>query len=186
MPEPRRLEKPLESFVQELALCVATNGDKGPALLWPEDFDTLPELLRIARPSYPRKGWPYAAENGPPPPDEPQERPAAPGSRAELLASSLGELLGLRVRPAFRFMRSLSVGGRRTSDGTECTVTVLEGACRCTLTRGEGAPDSGPRGTVDLRLRAGGTLFVPRDHVYSLLDVHTPTVLLELVLGEAD
>lgn len=181
MPQPGRLAKPLESFVQELALCVATNGDKGPALLWPEDFDTLPELLRVARPAYPAEGWPGAA--GPSPSGGRPGRPGAPGAEVELLASTLGGLLGLRVRPSYRFMPSLSVGERQASGGAERTLTVLEGACRCRLTRGDGAEDAGPRGTVNLRLRAGGTLFVPRGHAYGLLDVHTPTVLLELELG---
>ncbi|MGW1618104.1 hypothetical protein [Streptomyces sp. NPDC002172] len=184
MPEPRRLVKPLESFVQELALCVATNGDRGPALLWPEDSETLPELLRIARLAYHQERWPYASDAAPPRTDEGPQEPGAPGEEAEplLLASALGALLELRVRPSFRFMHSMSVGEQQASSTVEYIVTVLEGACRCRLTRTDGIPGS----TVDLRLRAGGTLFVPRDHAYALLDVHTPTVLLELLLGEAD
>lgn len=185
MREPIRLEKPLESFVEELALCVATHGDKGPALLWPEDFNTLPELLRISRPAYPRTSWRRAGDLPAGATGEHPEQPGVPTPEAELLSSALGERLGLRVRPSYWFLRSMSVGGRQASGAVERILTVLEGACRCKLTRETGAHDAGPHDTVDLRLRAGGTLFVPRDHAYELLDVHTPTVLLELALGEA-
>ncbi|MFJ3497808.1 hypothetical protein ACIPPJ_30045 [Streptomyces sp. NPDC086091] len=180
MPEPRRLVKPLESFVQELALCVATNGDRGPALLWPEDYETLPELLRIAQPAYEQQRWRYASDPALPRADGGPGGHRDPETEPHMLASALGALLELRVRPSFRFMHSMSVGGQQASSTVEYIVTVLEGACRCRLTRTDGAPQS----TVDLRLRAGGTLFVPRDHAYALLDVHTPTVLMELLLGE--
>ncbi|MFJ4693348.1 hypothetical protein [Streptomyces sp. NPDC088766] len=180
MPEPRRLVRPLESFVQELALCVATNGDRGPALLWPEDSETLPELLRIARPAYQQERWRYASDAAPPRTDGCPGKPGGPEAEPLLLASTLGALLELRVRPSFRFMRSMSVGEQQASSTVEHIVTVLEGACRCRLTRTDGAPGN----TVDLRLRAGGTLFVPRDHAYALLDVHTPTVLMELLLSD--
>ncbi|MFJ8823137.1 hypothetical protein ACIREE_15270 [Streptomyces sp. NPDC102467] len=186
MPKPQRLEKPLDSFVREIALCVATNGDKGPALFWPENFHTLPELQRLARSVRPPGGWPYGAGTWLSPTDGPPRRSGAVGPEAEGLAAALGELLGLLVRPSYRFLPSAAVGARQASRTAEYMVTVLDGACRCRVTRDADAAGGPPSDAVDLRLRAGGTLFVPRDHAYDLLDVHTPTVLMELVLSETD
>ncbi|MEV1025607.1 hypothetical protein [Streptomyces sp. NPDC050264] len=184
MPKPHRLEKPLDSFVREIALCVATHGDKGPALFWPEDFDTLPELQRLARSGRPPEGRPYRGGARSRRSDGQTQRLGAADPETELLAAALGELLDLRVRASYRFLPSAAVGARQASAAAEYIVTVLEGACRCRVTRDTGVA-GGPAGdAVDLRLRAGGTLFVPRDHAYGLLDVHTPTVLMELVLGE--
>ncbi|MYT68229.1 MULTISPECIES: hypothetical protein [unclassified Streptomyces] len=192
MPEPQRLEEPLDSFVREIALCVATNGDKGPALFWPENSDTLPELQRLARSVCPPDGWPAAVGNpgfraagtGPARVKGLLPQSATIGPKAELLAATIGDVLGLPVRASYRFLPSAAIGARQASGAAEYVVTVLNGACRCRVTR-DGNASAGPgRGAVDLRLRGGGTLFVPRNHAYDLLDVHTPTVLMELVLGD--
>ncbi|WP_190135129.1 hypothetical protein [Streptomyces longispororuber] len=167
MPGERGLSQPMQSFVEELALCVAANGAKGPALLWPEDPTTLSALLGLGRPARP----------------EPGAGPSVPGRPGtEELAAALGRKLHLRVRYSYRFLAAGShvvEGGPR---GAESTVTVLEGACRCVLSRIGEDPAPGPAHPLGMRLRSGGTLFVPRDHTYRLSEVHVPTTLLELHL----
>ncbi|MET9498466.1 hypothetical protein [Streptomyces sp. NPDC006552] len=184
MPQPQRLDKPLDAFVREIALCVATNGDKGPALFWPENLRTLPALQRLARSGRPPGDGSRAPGPRVSPAAGPPRQPGAVGPEAELLAAALGEQLGLLVRPSYRFLSCGAVGARQASCAAEYMVTVLDGACRCRVTRDADAAGESPKDAVDLRLRAGGTLFVPRGHAYDLLDVHTPTVLMELVLNE--
>nr|WP_239135271.1 hypothetical protein [Streptomyces sp. SID12488] len=186
-------------------MCVATNGDKGPALLWPEDAESLPALLRL---------WPPAelGDGGTASPDGPVRTSAGPA--ADRLTAALGTLLGLHVVAYRHFLTARQSSPPHASGPAERTLTVLESACRCGLSRTTGGPRraAAPDGTdgvdgpvaalggdtleavaqedgaleevLSLRLRAGDTLFVPRGYTYRLSDVHTPTVLLELVLGD--
>jgi hypothetical protein len=172
VPGQSRLPEPLESFVEELALCVATNGDKGPALLWPEDARSLSALRRLVR-----AGRPGTDGQGPAGEGEP---PAAPGTGE--LAAALGRRLGLRVHPSCRSLAPRETSGPHGADGGECTLTVLTGACRCDVSRRSRPPARGA--VLDTRLRSGDTLFVPRGHTYRLSDVHTPTLVLELALSD--
>ncbi|GFH67771.1 hypothetical protein Srut_42850 [Streptomyces rutgersensis] len=167
MPGRRPLSRPLRSFVEELALCVAANGGRGAALLWPEDPMTLPALQGIPRPARPA-------------PDANSTVPGGPGT--EELAAELGRRLQLRVRPFFRFLSPDSPVVERAPIGAESTVTVLEGACRCVLSRVGEDPAPGPSHPLGMRLRSGGTLFVPQVHTYRLSDIHVPTTLLGLDL----
>jgi hypothetical protein len=173
VPGQSRLPQPLESFVQELALCVATNGDKGPALLWAEDTRSLPALQRLAG------GGGTGEATG-------DVRVPAADAGTGRLAAALGRLLDLPVRPFYRLLGPRQLAGPHSGGGAERTLTVLDGACRCDLFRegGPPEPEKAREAVLDLRLRAGATLFVPRGHAYRLSDVHTPTVLLELELGE--
>lgn len=167
MPERRVLGQPLRSFVDELALCVAANGGRGAALLWPEDPMTLPALQGIPRPARPA-------------PDANSTVPGGPGT--EELAAELGRRLQLRVRPSFRFLSPDSPVVENVPNGAESTVTVLEGACRCVLSRVGEDPAPGPSHPLGMRLRSGGTLFVPQVHTYRLSEIHVPTTLLRLDL----
>ncbi|MGW6009308.1 hypothetical protein [Streptomyces sp. NPDC055210] len=171
MPGQRALSQPIQSFVEELALCVAANGAKGPALLWPEDPKTLSALLELPRPDRPE-------------PDAESSVPGGPGT--EDLAAELGRRLQLRVRPLFRFLSADSPVVESAPNGAERTVTFLEGACRCVLSRVGEDPAPGPSHPLGMRLRSGGTLFVPRDHTYRLSEIHAPTTLLELHLEMPD
>nr|WP_239074703.1 hypothetical protein [Streptomyces sp. SID10853] len=139
----------------------------GPSLLWPEAPETLPALRRIPRPPGLGPG--------------PAEAPGGPGPAA--LASALGDRLGLRVAPRFRSLAPGSGWTYDASDSTECTVTVLEGACRCDLSHADRAPAPAPHHVLGMRLRSGSTLFVPRGHTCRLSEVHAPTLLLELFLA---
>ncbi|WP_262699313.1 MULTISPECIES: hypothetical protein [Streptomyces] len=157
----------MKSFVEELVLCVAANGGRGPALLWPEDPTTLQALLELPRPARPEPGANSSV-------------PGGPGT--EELAVELGRRLQLRVRPLFRFLSADSPVVESAPNGAESTVTVLEGACRCVLSRIGEDPAPGPSHPLGMRLRSGGTLFMPQDHTYRLSEIHAPTTLLELHL----
>ncbi|GAA3768152.1 hypothetical protein GCM10023083_02080 [Streptomyces phyllanthi] len=152
-------------------MCVAANGATGPALLWPEDPTTLPALLGLPRPARPEPGAGSSVPGGP---------------DTEELAAELGRRLQLRVRPLYRFLSADSPVVEGAPSGAESTVTVLEGACRCVLSRIGEDPAPRPSHPLGLRLRSGGTLFVPRDHTYRLSEIHAPTTLLELHLEGAD
>ncbi|MFE1250255.1 hypothetical protein [Streptomyces sp. NPDC058735] len=167
MPERRALSQPLRSFVEELVLCAAANGGRGPALLWPEDPMALPALLELPRPARPA-------------PDADATVPGGPG--AEELAAELGRRLQLRVRPYFRFLFPDSPVVEGAPGGAESAFTVLEGACRCVLARVGEDPAPGPSHPLGMRLRSGGTLFVPQAHTYRLSEIHVPTTLLRLDL----
>ena len=171
MPGQGALSRPIQSYVEELALCVEANGTKGPALLWLEEPTTLPALLKLPRP-------------GRPEPDAAAPVPGGPDTEA--LAAELGRRLRLRVRPFYRFLSAGSPATKGEPSGSGSTVTVLEGACRCVLTRIGEAPAPGPSHPLGMRLRSGGTLFVPPDHTYLLSEIHAPTTLLELRLEDAD
>ncbi|MEU8891533.1 hypothetical protein [Streptomyces sp. NPDC048442] len=171
MPGKRRLSRPLQSFVEELALCVAINGDVGPSLLWPDAAATLPALRRIPRPQELGPGSAAA--------------PGGPGAAA--LTSALSDRLGLSVTPRFRALAPGSAWTYDVSGSAERTVTVLEGACRCDLLSGSPVgrtPPPAPHHPLGMRLRSGSTLFTPRHGACRLSEVHTPTVLLELVLED--
>ncbi|MFE6686343.1 hypothetical protein ACFVFQ_07665 [Streptomyces sp. NPDC057743] len=106
--------------------------------------------------------------------------PVAAGPEAAPLAAALGRTLGCSVRAYYHV---LPVGGASERVGfgdDEVTLSVAEGACRMRLWSLTGTECAAP----DLRLREGESLFVPGGHVYKVSDVHTPTVLLVLVLGE--
>ncbi|MGW6056028.1 hypothetical protein [Streptomyces sp. NPDC055189] len=165
------LSRPIQSYVEELALCVEANADKGPALLWPEEPTTLPALIALPRPS----------------PPEPDAADPVPGGQGpEPLATELGRRLRLRVRPFYRFLSTGSPATKGEPIDNGSAVTVLEGACRCDLTRIGEDPAPGPSDPLGMRLRSGATLFVPPDHTYLLSEIHTPTTLLELSLEDAD
>ncbi|WP_436739043.1 hypothetical protein [Streptomyces sp. BBFR102] len=106
--------------------------------------------------------------------------PGGPGTGE--LAAELGRRLHLRVRPFFRFLSPDSPVVESEPNGAESTVTVLEGACRCVLSRACEEPAPGPSHPLGMRLRSGGTLFVPQVHTYRLSDIHVPTTLLRLDL----
>ncbi|MFJ3084700.1 hypothetical protein ACIPJG_33805 [Streptomyces halstedii] len=110
--------------------------------------------------------------------------PGGPG--VEELAAELGRWVLLRVRLLFRFLPVGSLVVESLPMGAESTVTVLEGACRCVLSRVGEDPAPGPSHPLGMRLRSGGTLFVPGDHTYRLSEIHIPTTLLELRLEGPD
>lgn len=170
MADQNGLSPPFRAFVAELALCVATYGDKGPALLWPAGAEQLPDLLTPAV----RRGDAAGAGRGPAGSSGASPRPT------DRLTAALGRLLDLRVRAHWHVLAPGADDGPWTWDGAECALTVVEGALRCHLR----VPLRAAAPVLELRLRAGGTLFVPRGHDYRLSDVHTPTVLLALVLGD--
>ncbi|MFD9426229.1 MULTISPECIES: hypothetical protein [unclassified Streptomyces] len=128
----------MRSFVEELVLCVAANGGRGPALLWPEDPATLPALLELPRPARPEPGADLSV-------------PGGPGT--EELAVELGRRLQLRVRPCFRFLSAGFPVVESAPNGAESTVTVLGGACRCVLSRVGEDPAPGPSYLLGRRQR---------------------------------
>ncbi|MCQ0003207.1 hypothetical protein [Streptomyces sudanensis] len=108
------------------------------------------------------------------------------GPDTEELAAELGRTLQLRVRSSYRFLTAGSPATEEAPGDAESTVTVLEGACRCVLSRTGEDPAPRPSHPLGMRLRSGDTLFVPRGHTYRLSEVHAPTTLLELRLRGPD
>ncbi|MEK8143089.1 hypothetical protein NKH18_15510 [Streptomyces sp. M10(2022)] len=160
----------MQSFAEELALCVAANGAKGPALLWPEDPKTLSALLELpVRPV--RNPAPI-----PPCRADRTRRDWWPSWAAGCTYGCAPLPLPVAELPAVE----------SAPNGAECTVTFLEGACRCVLSRGGEDPAPRPSHPLGMRLRSGGTLFVPRNHAYRLSEIHAPTTLLELRLESLD
>ncbi|MFB7632553.1 hypothetical protein ACFC0M_16635 [Streptomyces sp. NPDC056149] len=182
MSEKSRLPPVLQSFVDELALCVATYGDKGAALLWTEAdehllllyhvwlLDRLSWMSGIPGPGVPVSGVPASGA------------PVAAGPEAAPLVAALGRNLGCSVRAYYHVLPAGGGSDRVGFGEDEVTLSVAEGACRLRLWSLTGAECAAP----DLRLREGESLYVPAGHVYEVSDVHTPTVLVVLVLGEED
>ncbi|MFK0293508.1 hypothetical protein ACIQU6_23920 [Streptomyces sp. NPDC090442] len=185
MSEKSRLPPVLQSFVDELALCVATYGDKGAALLWTEADEHLLLLYHVwlldrlaSMPGVPGPGTPVS---GMPVPGVPASRvPIAAGPEAAPLVAALGRNLGCLARAYYHVLPAGGASDRVGFGDDEVTLSVAEGACRLRLWSLAGAECAAP----DLRLREGESLFVPAGHVYEVSDVHTPTVLVVLVLGE--
>ncbi|MFE7311555.1 hypothetical protein ACFU7T_00350 [Streptomyces sp. NPDC057555] len=170
MSEKNPLPPVLQSFVDELALCVATHGDKGSALLWTEADEHLLLLYHVwlldrmsSMHGVPVSGAPVAA-----------------GSESARLTTALGQVLGRAVRAYYHVLPAGGASERIGFGDDEATLSVAEGACRVRLWPITGDEQAAP----DLRLREGQSLFVPGGHVYAVSDVHTPTVLMALVLGE--
>ncbi|MFJ9622959.1 hypothetical protein [Streptomyces sp. NPDC101181] len=113
-------------------------------------------------------------------PDAGATVPGGPGT--EELAAELGRRLHLKVRTSFCLLSPESPVVESAPNAAETTLTVLEGACRCVLSRAEEDPAPGPSHPLGMRLRSGGTLFVPRLHTYRLSEIHVPTTLLRLDL----
>ncbi|QNP74890.1 hypothetical protein IAG44_39345 [Streptomyces roseirectus] len=99
------------------------------------------------------------------------------------LATSLGALLGCEVTSSFV---GLPVGGRGDGDtaGTDLVLLPVKGSCG-----GRVEPSPGghaPVHALELRLRVGEALYVPRGFVYALDAVHTPCTLQVLTLHPPD
>ncbi|WDM15091.1 hypothetical protein J3S85_28405 [Streptomyces lavenduligriseus] len=101
------------------------------------------------------------------------------------LTGPLGTLLGCEVTSS---ALSLPVGGRSDGDtvATDLVLLPVRGSCRGRvgpLPPGQGFAAS--EHTLELRLRIGEALYVPRGFVYSLDSAHTPCRLQVLALHPA-
>ncbi|OPF83161.1 hypothetical protein VT50_0205455 [Streptomyces antioxidans] len=153
-----------ELFLRDLALCLSTYQDRGPAVVWPERAHTvLPSLDGGYGGVVPGTGW----------------RPVPLGAGARRLAVDLGRLMGYPVQA---YERLLAAGaalplGRA---GADVLLFPLSGGVRCRVEARGAANHQG--GGLELRLRAGEMVFVPARHSCSLSEAWTPCRLLLLML----
>ncbi|MCX4918666.1 MULTISPECIES: hypothetical protein [unclassified Streptomyces] len=150
----------LDLFVRDVALCLSVNRDRTPALVWPEGIEAVVAAAREAPPL------------GTPPPS-----PEVPYQAAEL-TERLGALLGCTVVSS---SVALARGARHTGTTTETDLVLLpvHGSCGGRVEPTHPPHPSSPRPphTLDLRLRVGEALYLPRGYTYTLNDVHTPCTL---------
>lgn len=98
------------------------------------------------------------------------------------LTSGLGDLLGCRVGSSYL---TLPIGRRNAADeaATDLVLLPVRGSCGG---RVEPSPPGQARAVLDhpleLRLRVGEALYVPRGFGYALNDAHSPCTLLVLAL----
>ncbi|MEE4592975.1 hypothetical protein V2J94_13930 [Streptomyces sp. DSM 41524] len=153
-----------ELFLRDLALCLATYQDRGPAVVWPERAHTVLPSLDGA----------YGGEVA-----DTEWRPAPLGAPARRLAADLGHVMGYPVEAYERLLpagTALPLG----RVGADVLLFPLSGGARC---RVEGPGPADPRGGgVELRLRAGEMVFVPARHSCTLSEAWAPCRLLLLVL----
>lgn len=154
----------LDLFVRDVALCLSVNRDRTPALVWPEGIEAVVAAAREA-----------------PPLGMPPSSPEVPPEATELTAR-LGILLGCTVVSS---SVALALGARHTGTTTETDLVLLpvHGSCggRVEPTRPQ-HPAAHPQHTLELRLRVGEALYLPRGYTYTLNDVHTPCTLQILAL----
>lgn len=143
----------LDLFVRDVALCLSVNRDRTPALVWPEGMDA---VVAATEP----------------------EAPPEVGSATTELTTRLGALLGCTVVSS---SVALALGARHTGTTTETDLVLLpvRGSCGG---RVEPTRPRRPDHTLDLRLRVGEALYLPRGYTYTLNDVHTPCTLQLLTL----
>jgi hypothetical protein len=158
----------LERFVRDLALCLSVHRDKSPALVWPDGIDAV--VARTVRPRGRRH-----ADAGPAGPD-------ADRDEADELTSALGKMLGSEVTGWFV---ELPLGARRGGNVAETDLVLMpvHGSCGGRVeASAPGADGAVLEHALELRLRVGEALYVPRGFVYTLYDVHTPCTLQVLAV----
>ncbi|MBI0298317.1 hypothetical protein JBE04_28600 [Streptomyces sp. PRKS01-29] len=153
-----------ELFLRDLALCLSTYQDRGPAVVWPERAHTVLPVLDGT----------YGGEAA-----DTEWRPVPLGTRAHRLAADLGQVMGY---PVEAYERPLAAGttlplGRV---GADILLFPLRGGVRCRVEDPDPADHQG--GGVELRLRAGEMVFVPARHFCTLSEAWAPCRLLLLVL----
>ncbi|MBY8885228.1 hypothetical protein K7472_10265 [Streptomyces sp. PTM05] len=168
-----RLHPQLRSFVEDMARCVATYGDRSPALLWTEADHHFLALYR----SWSRT---RTAAGGSGAPAVPGPEPVPAGAEAAPLAAALGDALGREVRASYRMCTPDAPTGPDAPGDAEACVIVVDGACDVRVWPTADTTAA----ALSLRLRAGQSLLVPARHVYATSGARIPTVLLILALGE--
>ncbi|MEU0788162.1 hypothetical protein ABZ341_42365 [Streptomyces sp. NPDC006173] len=154
----------LDLFVRDVALCLSVNRDRTPALVWPEGIEAVVAAARETPPL------------GTPPPSL-EVRP-----EATELTTRLGTLLGCTVVSS---SVALALGARHTDTTTETDLVLLpvHGSCGGRVEPTHPTQSSPrPQHTLELRLRVGEVLYLPRGYTYTLNDVHTPCTLQILAL----
>ncbi|GAA1701070.1 hypothetical protein GCM10009680_47560 [Streptomyces yatensis] len=153
-----------ELFLRDMALCLSTYQDRGPAVVWPERAHTvLPGI--------------YATYGGEP--ADREWRPAPPGTGAHRLAADLGHVMGY---PVEAYERLLPAGAALPLGhvGADVLLFPLRGGVRCRV-ENDGRTDH-RSAMVELRLRAGEMCYVPARHSCTLSEAVAPCELLLLVL----
>lgn len=156
-------------FVRDLALCLSVHRDRSPALVWPDGVDAV--LAGVC-------GVPRQRTD--PGPDK--ARPDAAATGLGELTAALGSQLGCEVGGSFVV---LPTGGQSTgtTSGTDLVLLPVRGSCGGRVERspsGEGTAVLDR--ALELRLRVGEALYVPRGFHYTLNEARSPCTLLVLAL----
>jgi hypothetical protein len=166
-------EADLDLFVRDLALCLSVHRDRSPALVWPDGIDAVTAAVR---------GEPARSTEPGPDGMEGPDGPEVVVSETLELTTALGDLLGCEVVSSFIV---LPKGAQRADNAakTDLVLVPVRGSCG-----GRVEPFSPAHGrtvldhALELRLRVGEALYVPRGFLYTLNDVHTPCTLQVLAL----
>jgi hypothetical protein len=162
----------MDNFLHDIAISVSLHQGVRPALVWPEGCDSVPDELvaLLVRDGYPRK----AQDNSP------SRRPA--GFEIDDLTRGLGALLNVSVR-SFYWELAARQETDRIRSGADAILLALTGACAFQIRPGGTEGNERTSDTLlNLRLRPGEALYIPQSFDYVIADVHTPSVLLELLL----
>ncbi|OIJ62751.1 hypothetical protein [Streptomyces mangrovisoli] len=153
----------LDLFVRDLALCLSVHRDRSPALVWPDGVDTVLAGMR---------GVPRQRADA--------ELPGVAAGTADL-TTGLGELLGCRVGSRYVTLPTGAEGPATAA--TDLVVLPVLGGC---AGRVDPAPPGRARAALtralEVRLRVGEALYVPRGFGYTLAGTRSPCTLLVLAL----
>jgi hypothetical protein len=167
-----------EIFFRDIAECVITNRDSGPALVWPQGGDAILQSIAVAHDHAADLGGGPGAFTDPPVTDPPE--PAV-----KLIVHRLHTLIGgSAISASYRDLAA----GQRTGDVVreyDILLFTVRGGIECrvgaTVRTGWTPSRNLP---LALRMRFGEVLYVPRLFPFSIAEAHTPSTLLELGLLE--
>ncbi|WP_053847152.1 hypothetical protein [Streptomyces sp. NRRL B-24085] len=176
MPAPGENEDE-DMFFRDMAECVATHQEVGPALVWPRNADG---VLRRLRTEHERA---LAAGTAP---DRPADRHTNEDTRplVRLVAERLRTLVGASaVRVAFQDLAAGETREGLLADADTLLITI-RGGLECSVRSASAAP---PRRhlPLTLRMRVGEVLYVPRSYPFSLTGGRSPSTVLQLGLVPA-
>ncbi|MEV7076526.1 hypothetical protein [Streptomyces sp. NPDC093990] len=180
MPAPGENEDE-DMFFRDMAECVSTHREAGPALVWPRNADGVLKRLRAEHER--------ALEAGSAP-DRPAERPADrhrnadPRPLARLVASRLRTLVGASaVRADFHDLAAGETRETLLTDADALLITV-RGGLECSVRSASASP---PRRhlPLTLRMRVGEVLYVPHSYPFSLTAGRSSSTVLQLGLVPA-
>lgn len=159
-----------EQFFRDIALCVATYRDSGPAVVWPTGADAVAARCLPQTRREPAGQGPFAVPR------------AAPGPLRQV-ADRLAPFVGAPVSARYW---DLGAGHRTASRTLEHDAVLFQvaGACECRVDGAGPQDEAGPlEHPLGVRLRAGEALYAARRSRYVLAEVYSRCTLVEFSLG---
>ncbi|MEG8280638.1 hypothetical protein [Streptomyces sp. AHA2] len=174
MSAPGKEDENEDVFFRDMAECVSTNQEAGPALVWPRNADRMLERLRTEHDRTLEGGTGPHGLTG-----RREEEPARPLAR--LMAYRLRTLLGVSaVRADVRDLVAGQASGHLPADA-DTLLVMLRGALECSV--GPASADTPERHLpLTLRMRVGEVLYVPRAYPFSLTAGRAAATVLQLGL----